>query len=346
MSVRSIKLFTAIVLIGLIATACSSESELDEIVLLTHDSFALSPGVLDSFTDETGISVVHVTGGDAGTMINQAVLTKDNPIADVIFGVDNTFISRALANDILVAYRASDIDTVAETQRLEGDWATPITFGDVCVNFHISGLEDRTIPPPENLGSLTQPEYRNLLVVQDPATSSPGLAFLMATINAYPEGSDYDWRDYWADLFANGVSVTSDWSEAYSSQFSQSGGDRPLVVSYASSPPVEVLFGELTEAPTGVMTEGCFRQIEYAGIVKGTDREEAAGMLIDFLLSAAVQEDIPLNMFVYPTNRNAVLPDVFLKHTAFPDSPLIMDLDLIDENRERWIEEWTAIARS
>ncbi|MDA2978449.1 MAG: thiamine ABC transporter substrate-binding protein [Actinomycetota bacterium] len=346
MNARSIKFIAAALVVGTIATACSSEAEPDEIVLLTHDSFALSPGVLNAFTVETGVSVVHITGGDAGTMINQAVLTKDNPIADVIFGVDNTFISRAVANNLFVPYLASAIETVSEDQRLEEDWATPITFGDVCVNFHISGLEDRAVSPPGSLQSLVQPEYRDLLVVQDPATSSPGLAFLAATVSAYPEGSNYDWRDYWVDLFANGVSVASDWTEAYASQFSQSGGDRPLVVSYASSPPVEVLFGELTEAPTGVMTDGCFRQIEYAGIVKGTDHEETAGKLVDFLLSKAVQEDIPLNMFVYPTNRTADLPDVFVRFTAFPDSPLIMDPDVIDDNRERWIEEWTAIARS
>ena len=346
MNARSIKFIATALVVATITTACSSKSKPDEIVLLTHDSFALSPGVLDAFTDETGASVTHITGGDAGTMINQAVLTKDNPIADVIFGVDNTFISRAVANDLFVAYVASAIETVSETQRLEGDWATPITFGDVCVNFDISEMEDQAVSPPESLQSLLLPEYRDLLVVQDPATSSPGLAFLAATVSAYPEGFDYDWRDYWVDLFANGVSVASDWTEAYSSQFSQSGGDRPLVVSYASSPPVEVLFGELTEAPTGVMTQGCFRQIEYAGIVKGTDHEETAGKLIDFLLSKAVQEDIPLNMFVYPTNSTAVLPDVFVQFTAFPDSPLIMDPGVIDDNRDRWIEEWTAIARS
>lgn len=342
----TLKFLAASLAVAAITSACSSESNPDKIVLLTHDSFALSDGVLEAFTDQTGVAVDVITGGDAGTMINQAILTKDNPIADVIFGVDNTFISRALEHDLFAEFRATDIETVAESQRVEGNLATAITFGDVCVNFHISALEDLGVPPPDSLQDLVEPAYKDLLVVQDPATSSPGLAFLMSTINAYPETSEYDWRDYWADLFANGVSVASDWSEAYSTQFSQSGGDRPLVVSYASSPPVEVLFGELTEAPTGVMTDGCFRQIEFAGIVKGTEHEETAGKLIDFLLSATVQEDIPLNMFVYPTNSEANLPPVFVAHTTFPDNPLIMDPALIDENRERWIEEWTALARS
>ncbi len=339
-------LIIAAVAVSLFATACTSAANPGEIVLLTHDSFAVSDGVLEEFTTQTGIVVVQRTGGDAGTMLNQAILTKDNPIADVIYGVDNTFISRAIDNDLFISHRASGIDNVSELLLVEGDLATPIDYGDVCVNYHIKEMESRDIPIPGNLDNLLDPAYRDLLVVEDPATSSPGLAFLMATIATYPEGEDYDWRAYWADLFANGVSVASDWSEAYYTQFSQAGGDRPLAVSYASSPPAEVFFGELTEAPTGVMTEGCFRQIEYAGILKGTKQEANAAALIDFLLSPTFQNDIPLNMFVYPANSQATLPQVFADYTVFPDAPVIMEPHTIDANRERWIEEWTQIARS
>jgi thiamine transport system substrate-binding protein len=330
----------------MLAAACSDSSEPTEIVLLTHDSFALSEGTLEAFTDKTGITVSVTIGGDAGTMVNQAILTKDNPIADVIFGVDNTFLSRAIDNDIFLPHTAVGIESVSELLRVDGDLATPITFGDVCVNYDINALEEIGIAPPASLADLLEPQYADLLVVEDPATSSPGLAFLIATIAEYPDGADYDWRQYWTDLFANGVSVASDWSEAYYAQFTRAGGSRPLVVSYASSPPAEVLFGELAEAPTGVMTAGCFRQIEFAGVLKGTDQEEIAGQLVDFLLSTTVQNDIPLNMFVYPTNSEAVLPEVFVDHTTFPDTPVIMEPGTIRDNRERWIKEWTAIARS
>lgn len=335
-----------VVAFALATSACSSESTPDEIVLLTHDSFALSDDVLASFTEATGVDVVVTTAGDAGTMVNQAILTKDNPIADVMFGVDNTFISRAIANDLLVPYRAADIETTDQAIRIPGDLATPITFGDVCINYHAAGLTDSGVPIPTSLADLTDEAYRGLLVVEDPATSSPGLAFLIATVQAFPEGSDYEWQDYWRSLFANDVAVASDWSEAYYSEFSQNGGQRPLVVSYASSPPAEVFFGEAAEAPTGSIAAGCFRQVEYAGILKGTDHQAEAEELVDFLLSPIVQNDIPLNMFVYPANSLAILPDVFVEFTVFPDDPTITDPDVIDENRERWIQEWTAIARS
>jgi thiamine transport system substrate-binding protein len=332
--------------LALLGAACSSTPKDREVVLLTHDSFALSQERLDLFTSETGIKLTIQTAGDAGTMLNQAILTKDNPIADVMYGIDNTFLSRAIDNDLFVPYRAADIDSVNEVLHVTGDLATPIDFGDVCVNYDIEALEAFGVEPPTKLGQLIDPAYKDMLVVEDPATSSPGLAFLLTTIALLPDGSSYDWRAFWADLFANGVAVAPDWTDAYTARFSLSGGDRPLVVSYASSPAAEVLFGELDTAPSASMTEGCYRQIEYAGILNGTHDEAAAQELVDFLLSRRTQEDIPLNMFVYPVNRDAVLPDVFTDFTVLPETPAIMDAQTVDANRERWIQKWTEIARS
>ena len=343
---KRVGLVVSAIVVAVLGASCSGDAKPEELVLLTHDSFALSEGTLETFTEQTGIAVVVQPAGDAGSMVNQAVLTKDNPLGDVMYGVDNTFLSRAVSEGLFVSHRAADIDTVDPDLLVEGDVVTPIDFGDVCLNYDIAALESNNLAPPASLADLTSPEYRGLLVVQDPATSSPGLSFLLSTVATFPEGSDADWRDFWSDLFANEVSVASDWTEAYTSAFTIAGGDRPLVVSYASSPPAEVLFGELETAPTAIMTDGCFRQIEYAGVLAGTPNEDEARQLVDFLLSVEVQEDIPLNMFVYPANSNAALPDVFVAHTTFPESPVTVDPEAIEQNRERWIREWTEIARS
>ena len=350
---RTTKPLATVLALSLLVAACgdgdaapADTTAPTELTLVTHDSFLVSDGILEAFTEETGIVVDHVTAGDAGTLVNQAILTKDNPIADVIFGVDNTFLSRAIEEGIFQPHRAAAIDSVSELIRVQDDLATPVDYGDVCLNYDIAALEELGIEPPTTLLDLIDETYRGLLVVQDPATSSPGLAFLLATIAAFPDGGDLDWTDYWRELFANDVSVAPDWSAAYYEQFTRAGGDRPLVVSYASSPPAEVLFGELEEPPTGVMVDGCFRQIEFAGVLKGTEHQDTAGELVDFLLSIEVQEDIPLNMFVYPTNSGATLPEVFAQHTTFPDAPVIMEPGTIARNRDAWIEQWTAIARS
>jgi len=331
---------------ALLLAACTDAGPSD-VTLMTHDSFLISEEVLAEFTEDTGITVTVVRAGDGGSMVNRAILTKDNPIADVMYGVDNTFLSRALGEDLFIPYRPELIDSVPIGLRTEGDLVTPIDFADVCLNTDIARLAARDVPAPATLRDLVDPAYAGLLVVQDPSTSTPGLAFLLATIETFGEGGEYSWHDFWADLVANDVRITSGWEEAYNLEFSggSGAGTRPIVVSYASSPPAEVFFGELDEAPTEVVTQGCFRQIEYAGILAGTENQANAERLMDFLLTPRFQEDIPLNMFVFPANEDAALPEVFVQHTTLPDQPITMAPDRIEENRERWITEWAAIVR-
>jgi thiamine transport system substrate-binding protein len=328
-------------------TTSEAPAPIESIVLMTHDSFAVSEEVLAEFEAQTGVAVEVLLAGDAGAMVGQAILTKDNPLADVIYGVDNTFLSRALDAEIFIPYRTAGAAEVAADLLVPGDPVTPIDFGDVCLNYDIAGLADAGLPTPANLEELTDPAYSGTLVVQNPASSSPGLAFLLATIAAFPEGSAYDWKAYWTDLVANDVLVSDGWETAYYGEFSGGTGEgtRPIVVSYASSPPAEVFFGELDEAPTGVVADGCFRQVEYAGILTGTEAEGAAQELIDFMVSPRFQEDMPLNMFVFPANRTASIPEVFLANTVIPANPTTMDPETIEMNRERWIDAWTEIVR-
>src|SRR5665811_450924 len=318
---------------------------------MTHDSFAVSDGVLAAFTQETGLTVRVLTSGDAGAMLNQAILTKDNPLADVLYGVDNTFLSRALEAGLFESYAPAALDSVPDKFELDSEHrVTPIDFGDVCLNYDKGYFADTGLAVPSSLADLTRPEYRGLLVVEDPATSSPGLAFLLATIATFGEEGDYTWKDFWSDLVANDVQIASGWEEAYYSDFSGGAGegDRPLVVSYASSPPAEVIFSEqpLTEAPTGVIVDGAFRQIEFAGILAGTKAPRGARLFLDFMLSLEFQEDMPLNMFVFPANSDAALPPEFLEFTRVPPNPVSVDPWAIESDRERWIEEWTAIVLS
>lgn len=315
------------------------------ITLVTHDSFNVSEDVLAAFTDETGITVEVLPAGDAGSVLNQAILTKGDPQGDVLFGVDNTFLSRALEEDLFVAYESPALDGVDPALVLDDEHrVTPIDTGDVCLNYDKAGLADAGLEPPTSLDDLLDPAYAGTLVVENPATSSPGLAFLLATIDAY---GDDGWQQYWTDLTANDVEVAAGWEEAYYGSFSGSAGsegERPIVVSYASSPPAEVVFAEepLDDAPTGVVVDSCYRQIEFAGILDGTEHEEAAQALIDFMLSDTFQADIPLNMFVYPVT-DVALPEEFVAHGAEPEDPYLLDAETVAANRDQWIEEWTDI---
>ena len=205
-----------VALVALIIAGCASGSDQpDEVVLMTHESFAVSDGVLEEFTAETGVTVTIMRAADAGTMVNQAILTKDNPVADVLYGIDNTFLSRALDASVFTEHRAVGIEAVPTSLRDPGNRVTPIDFGDVCLNTDIAGLEERGIGPPAALSDLTDPAYRGLLVVEDPSTSSPGLAFLLATIATFGENGDYPWRAFWQELVANDVRIVPGWDQAY-----------------------------------------------------------------------------------------------------------------------------------
>ncbi|MEP7225541.1 MAG: thiamine ABC transporter substrate-binding protein, partial [Actinomycetota bacterium] len=276
----------------------------------------------------------------------KALLTAGNPQGDVLFGVDNTLLSRALDGDVFEPYESPALADVDARLVLDPEHrVTPIDHGEVCLNVDKAWFADHGIAPPRSLDDLDDPLYRKLLVVQNPATSSPGLAFLLATIARYGEGG---WQGYWRRLRDNDVLVVDGWEEAYTVRFSGaagSRGDRPIVVSYASSPPAEVIFRtpRPTTAPTAVVEDSCFRQIEFAGVLRGARNEGGAQALIDFMLSKPFQEDVPLSMFVFPVAREAILPPEFVKFAVVPERPLDLPPGEIEANRDDWIKAWTDI---
>ena len=331
----------------LIVSACGSSESSDETVTLTliaHESFTPSDGIFDAFTDATGIIVEVINAGDAGEIVTKAALTSGNPEGDVLWGVDNTLLSRALEANVFEPYEANGLDVIPADLRdgIPNFEVTPVDSGDVCINYDIAWFDTRGIKPPSKLADLIDNAYAGQLVVQSPLTSSPGLAFMLATIAEFGEEG---WLDYWSALRANDVLVVDGWTEAYYNEFSGSqGGSRPLVVSYGSSPPAEVLFADppRDDAPTAVAVDTCFRQVEYAGILRGTAHLNEARLLIDFLIGDVFQADLPLTQFVYPANVEVALPEAFTTYSARPASPLAMQPERIAENRVAWLDAWTA----
>jgi thiamine transport system substrate-binding protein len=327
------------------ATAAQPASG-DKLIVMTHDSFNISEDVLKAFEQQAGVGVQILKSGDAGAALNKAIISKNSPLADVFFGVDNTFLSRALKAGIFDPYSAPALKSIPDTFKLDmSNSLLPIDYGYVNINYDKAALAKDNLQPPARLEDLTKPEWKDKLVVENPATSSPGLAFMLATVAHFGASGSYTWLDYWKELKNNGVLVTEGWEEAYNTQFSGSAGKgpRPLVVSYATSPAAEVFFseGKLTEPPTGNVIAGSFLQIEFAGILKGTPRRALAERFIDFMLSKRFQEDIPLQMFVYPVVPEAALPDVFKRFAQVPEQPAAVTPEQIDQNREQWIDAWT-----
>ncbi|WP_371668897.1 thiamine ABC transporter substrate-binding protein [Streptomyces sp. NBC_00289] len=354
--------FTAVALgLGLVTlpalTACGSSSGSGNggsgsrtVTLVSHDSWAVSKSVLADFEKQSGYKVRVLKDGDAGQAVNKAILTKDNPQGDVFFGVDNTLLSRALDNGLFQSYEAKDSDLVKAEYRVDGDKhrVTPIDTGDICVNYDKAWFGAHKLTPPSSFADLVKPAYKNLLVTENASTSSPGLGFLLGSAAAY---GDDGWQGYWKKLKANGVKVVDGWEQAYNEEFSGSAGgrkakaDRPLVVSYASSPPAEVIYADPrpTTAPTGVATGTCFRQTEYAGLLSNAGNTKGGKALLDFLLTKRFQEDMPLNMFVYPVREGARVPAEFTQYGPQAKDPETMDPAKIAGSRDQWVKSWTSL---
>ncbi|MFF7446891.1 MULTISPECIES: thiamine ABC transporter substrate-binding protein [unclassified Streptomyces] len=342
---------------GLVALSACGSSDSGEstggsktVTLVSHNSWAVSKGVLAAFEKESGYQVKVLEDGDAGQAVNKAILTKDNPQGDVFFGVDNTLLSRALDNGLFQPYEAKGLDAVDERFRLDGDKhrVTPVDHGDICVNYDKAYFSEHELAPPASLDDLVKPAYKNLLVTENASTSSPGLGFLLGTAAKY---GDNGWAGYWTKLKANGVKVVDGWEQAYNEEFSGSAGgkkakaDRPLVVSYASSPPAEVIYADPkpATAPTGVAEGTCFRQIEFAGLLSNAKNSAGGKALIDFLISKRFQEDMPLNMFVYPVTEGAAVPAEFTKYGPAAKDPETMAPAKIADHRDQWVKSWTSL---
>jgi thiamine transport system substrate-binding protein len=319
-------------------------AEPQTLTVMTHDSFAVSKDVVKAFETANNAKVNFIQSGDAGAALNKAILTKDAPLADVFYGVDNTFLSRALEANIFDAFLFSPPGFIPPEFNLDAsNRVRPVDYGDVCINYDKKYFADHSLAVPQSLEDLAKPEYASLLVMENPATSSTGLAFMLATIAHFGDG----YIDYWKSLKANGVVIVDGWETAYYTNFSASSGKgpQPMVVSYGTSPAAEVIFADppIDDAPTASILgpDTCFRQIEFVGILKGTKNRALAEKFVDFMLDKQFQEDMPEQMFVYPVNTIAILPEAFTKYSQAPAQIATLAPDVIAANRDKWIQAWT-----
>ncbi|MGW6444752.1 thiamine ABC transporter substrate-binding protein [Lentzea sp. NPDC055074] len=322
----------ALVLAGCSA-GTSTAPQSHEVTLVTHDSFVVKPEVLEEFQKSSGITVKQLASGDAGELTNKLVLTKANPIGDVAFGVDSTFASRALSEGVFAEYASPEASKGAQRYKADdSNRLQAVDVGDVCLNIDpakLGGVE------PKSYDDLVDPRFKDKLVVENPATSSPGLAFLLGTIAKYGENG---WQEYWTKLKANGVKVVSGWEEAYNQEFSATKGDRPIVVSYASSPSAE---GGKTKA----VLDTCYRQVEYAGVLTGAKNPSDAQKVLDFLLGEKFQAQVAEQMYVYPSREGVALPESWAKDAPLPSSPQSLPADKVKDNREAWVEQWRKLVQ-
>ena len=324
----NIKKFTPIAaaaaLVTLALSGCSpifGDATPNEVTVVTHDSAVFTKEVIAEFKKQTGITIKQVKAGDVGAMTNKLILTKDEPIGDLVYGIDNTFAPQVRANDM--------IDGALE----------PVDFGDVCFNFDKQWFANHEQQAPTSIKDLTKPEFKGLTVVTNPRTSSPGLAFVAATVAMF---GNTGWEQYWRALKANDVKISAAWEDAYFTDFSGSSGQGayPIVLSYSSSPAFEIR--DNGQSQTASIMDGCFRQWEYAAVLKGAKNVVGAQKFIDFMLGQSFQTALPDSMYVYPVTEGIALPEAWAQFAPAATNTVGGDLN-IAANRVTWLEKWSAI---
>jgi thiamine transport system substrate-binding protein len=358
---RAVITLAVVALVALAAAACGSTSSGASpsttgaggriggtVRLLTDDSFAVSKPVLAAFEARTGIKVQVVKAGDGVQVVNKAVLTKSDPEGDVLYGIDDNTLTTAYDAGIFEPYPSPALaDIPAEYQLDPEHRVTPIDKADVCVDYDATWFASHHVTPPTSLADLTSPTYKGLMVTENPSTSTPGLAFLLATVAARGTGRTGGWQDYWKALRANGVQVSDSWDDAFYTSFSGGGGKgtRPIVVSYATDPAYAVINAkpQPSSSPIGVVDSTCYRQIEFAGVLAGTRHLAAARALVDFMASVPFQQDMPEQMYVQPVNGQAKVPALFAQYTAQPATVLHLSPAEVGANRSTWVDQWTAV---
>ena len=312
---RRIPKIAYISIAALLLAGCSPTSS-NELTLVTHDSAVISDSQIADFEASSGLKLTVVKAGDTGALTNKLILTKGDPIADAVYGIDNTFIGKAEDNGVLVADSVREID-----------------FADICFNYDVTWFTERGIKPPTKWTELTLAKYKGLTVLQNPNTSSTGLGFLAATVAKFGEDK---WPTFWKSLKANGVKVTAGWEDAYYTEFSGSAGKGayPIVLSYSSSP--------ADEANNKAILTDCFRQTEYAAVLSGAKNPSGAKALIEWLREVEFQNSMPTSMYVYPVNEAAVIPDSWA--TKAPAATSVLGSNLrISERRESWLKTWSEL---
>lgn len=311
---------TLLTVVGFSGCATSPKT----LTLIAHDSFVMNDDLIASFEESFKMKLTIVRAGDAGAMTNKLVLTKDAPLADVVFGIDNTFAPVATKNNLI-----------------DGE-LTPIDFADVCFNYDLKFFKSHHLDIPDSWRDLTKKQYKGLTVIENPNTSSTGLAFLVSTYAGFPPmeaGVMTPTVNWWLALRDNDVKVAGSWEDAYYTDFSGSSGKGkyPIVLSYSSSPADEA--DENGNSKTKALVKDCFRQTEYAGVLKNASNPQAARGLIQFMLGKDFQSQLPGAMYVYPIDKSIALPPRWSSFAPAASSTIGSDLD-IDANREKWLADY------
>ena len=349
-------------------SGCIGNEEQDnELVIITYDVLALTDDMIQQFENESGLSVTLVKLDDAGSILDYLIQNEGTENIDLAIGLDNTYLQTAINRGVLTEHQANILSAsssqntpISEAALLpySGSLAVPFDMGYVCLNYDTSIVDGENMTVPTNLWNLTEEEWRGKVAIPSPISSSPGRAFMLATLDyfSYSEDSSDSFKQWWSAMEENDVIVTSGWTEAYETHYTGGYGewtegyigDAHITVSYCHSPGVESWYNEnWTKSASLDLPQSSFFQVEYATAVTGGN-VEAASEFIDYLLSEQVNSQMPEQNLMYSVLEGEDLPTAngYRYHSTVPSEPAEISMQEIAENMESWLQQWNSAMTS
>ena len=310
----------------------SGAQETNNLVIYAYDSFVsdwgAGPIVIPNFEKKYGIKVDLRSPGDAGQVLTTSILEKDNPVADIVIGIDNNMLAKALDEDILQPYKSENLNNVDQSLIFDkSNHLSPYDYGYFSIIYNSEKIDN----PPKSLNDLLSSQYEKSIILMDPRTSSPGLGFFLWTVKVFGD----DFTDYWANLNKNILTITEGWDSGYGLFVN---GEAPMVLSYTTSPAYHKEYEDSEQYKATVFEEGNYMQIEGAGIVKNCKNLKSAQIFIDYMLTEDFQKEIPLTNWMFPV-IDIKLPKSY--DTALKtEKNLLLPSKTINDNLDKWTEEW------
>lgn len=318
---KKVLVFTLLVFTGILMAS--------NLVVYTYDSLLpLAKIAFPIFEEKYGVTVEVRSYGDAGAVLSKVIAEGKDSSVDVVIGIDNILAKRALEEDIFLSYKPEGAQKISdESLVFDKSWKlTPYDFGSLAI---VYDPEELGVLEMNGLMDLTDKNFRKKLIIQDPRTSSTGLAFLVWTYEAYKDNFD----EFWRKLKPSILTVTMGWDDAFG-KFE--AGEAPMMISYATDGAYSYEYYGGTKYKAIIPGDVGYGQIEGAGIVKWTDEADLSKKFMDFILSPEFQSNIPLNQWMFPVIE-VPLPESF-KYAVEPSSLLNIDPDLdVDLLIERWV---------
>ena len=334
---------TALLLV-VICLASYGQDDRPPFVVYTYDSFASwgpASAIEQAFEAMYPADVRFVAVADSRSMLTRLRQEREagRQGADVFIGIEAADLARTRELDLFLPLQPEDVPnlSVVPQSLLLDPSGSLIPYEHGYITFVYDSEQVDTTTLARTFEELLDPRYRNQIILEDPRMSSPGLSFLLWTIDRF---GDPGYLDYWRQLAPNVLTVTGGWGEAYDLFLA---GEASIVLSFSTDTAYSVIDHGSARHKVMLLDNQGYRNVYFMGVVQGTEHFDWATAFLDLVLSPEIQSLIPTTEWMFPANPEALLPVSFYQYAVTPPQPVMIAPGEVLAHLDRWLREWALV---